>query len=139
MISVLFWSPLMPEEANPSSRPRILCTEDDADTRELLCLLLELEGFEATCVPDPAQALSLATQEKFDLYLLDNWLPGMDGDHLCQKLRELDPATPILFYSGATAPSVRARAIEAGAQGYVLKPAHPNKLAAEIRRLLQKK
>lgn len=119
-----------------SPKPRILCTEDDADTREVLCLLLEMEGFEVTCVEDSMQALSLAQSQRFDLYLLDTWLPGMDGDHLCQKLREFDPTTPILFYSGASTPKDKARAMGAGAQGYVIKP-DLDHLTAEIRRLIR--
>ena len=126
----------MPEETVSISHPRILCTEDDADTRELLRLLLELEGFEVTCVEDSTQALRLATAEKFDLYLLDNWLPEIAGGHLCKKLRELDSTTPILFYSGATAPADKARAMAAGASGYIVKPADSEKLTAEIRRLI---
>jgi DNA-binding response OmpR family regulator len=126
----------MPEKANSSQRFRILCTEDDADTREVLRLLLELEGFVVTCAEDSDQALRFAKSEKFDLFLLDNWLPGMDGDHLCQELRQMDASIPILFYSGATAPADRALAMAAGAQGYVVKPATPDELTSEIRRLI---
>ena len=125
----------MPAEAT-AYKCRILCTEDDADTREVLRLLLEMDGFDVTCAKDSRQALSLARAEKFDLYLLDNWLPDVLGYILCQKLREFDSTTPILFYSGAALPADRARAIAAGAQGYVIKPADPGVLVAEIRRLI---
>jgi DNA-binding response OmpR family regulator len=126
----------MSEETNTSPKRRILCTEDDDDTREILRLLLELHGFEVRCAENSAQAISLATTEKFDLYLLDNWMPEVAGDLLCQKLREFDSITPILFYSGAATESEKAQAIASGAQGYVVKPADPEDLIAEIRRLL---
>ena len=126
----------MPEAANSSSRYRILCTEDDADTREVLRLLLELEGYDVTCAEDSDQAIHFAKSEKFDLVLLDNWLPGLGGDQLCRQLREFDSTTPVLFYSGAAMAVDRARAMAAGAQGYVVKPAKPEELTAEIRRLL---
>jgi two-component system alkaline phosphatase synthesis response regulator PhoP len=119
-----------------SRNPRILCTEDDADTREVLRLLLELEGFEVTCAENSVQAISFARAEKFDLYLLDNWLPEMPGDVLCQKLREFDSTTPILFYSGAATDADKARAMASGAQGYVVKPANPDELISEIVRLI---
>lgn len=128
----------MSEEVNTSHKHRILCTEDDADTRELLRLLLELQGFEVACAEDSAQAIGLAKAEKFDLYLLDNWLPQMTGDLLCQKLREFDSTTPILIYSGAATDAEKARAIASGAQGYVVKPADPEKLTAEIMRLIRR-
>ena len=123
-------------EVNTSYKHRILCTEDDTDTREVLRMLLELEGFEVTCAEDSAQAIRLAKAEKFDLYLLDHWMPEMAGDLLCLKLREFDSTTPILFYSGAATDADKARAMASGAQGYVVKPADPEELTAEIRRLL---
>jgi DNA-binding response OmpR family regulator len=126
----------MSRNANIPHRYRILCTEDDGDSREALRLLLEIEGFEVTCAEDAAQAISLAKAEKFDLYLLDNWLPGMDGSLLCQKLREVDPITPVLFYSGAAMDGEKARALASGAQGYVIKPADPDYLVSEITRLI---
>lgn len=129
----------MPEETTPASKPRILCTEDDDDTREILRLLLEMGGFQVSSAKDSAEALSLARAEKFDLYLLDNWLPEGPGDVLCRKLRELDPTTPVLFYSGAATAADKARAMACGAQGYVVKPTDPNVLIAEIRRLLPTK
>ena len=128
----------MPEEAH-ASRYRILCTEDDADTREVLRLLLELEGFIVICAQDSDEALHFVKSEKFDLILLDNWLPGMDGDRLCQELRQFDSTTPVLFYSGAASAVDKARAMAAGAQGYIVKPAEPNQITAEIRRLLLQK
>lgn len=129
----------MPEETTPASKPRILCTEDDADTLEVLRLLLELNGFEVSCAKDSAEALSLARAEKFDLYLLDNWLPEGPGDVLCRKLRELDSTIPVLFYSGAATAEDKARAMACGAHGYVVKPADPDVLIAEIRSLLPTK
>ena len=120
-------------------KSRILCTEDDADTREVLTLLLKLAGFDVTCVENSTQALRLAQSQKFDLYLLDNWLPGMEGDDLCKTLQELDSTIPILFYSGATAPADRARAMAAGAKAYLLKPADADHLAAEINRLIEER
>ena len=129
----------MPEETTRTSKLRILCTEDDADTLEVLRVLLEFHGFEVRCAKDSAQALSLARAEKFNLYLLDSWLPEGPGDVLCRKLRELDPTTPVLFYSGAATEADKARAMQCGAQGYVVKPAEPDMLISEIRRLLQRK
>jgi CheY-like chemotaxis protein len=117
-------------------RPRILCTEDDLDTRDLLRMLLEVEGFEVVCAENSTQAMSLAMAEKFDLYLLDNWMPDMAGDDLCRNLREFDPKTPILFYSGAAFESDKARAMAAGAQGYIVKPALPQQVTSEISRLI---
>jgi two-component system, OmpR family, response regulator len=100
----------MPSEATAYKR-RILCTEDDADTREVLRLLLEMDPFNVTCAMDSRQALSLARAGNFDLYLLDSCLPDVLGEVLCRELREIDPITPILFYSGSDGEADKARAL----------------------------
>jgi DNA-binding response OmpR family regulator len=129
----------MSAEANATHKGRILCTEDDADTRDLLRVSLELEGFEVVCAEDAGQAINLATATKFDLYLLDNWLPEMAGVDLCRKLREFDPTTPVLFYSGAAYEADQQRAMEAGASAYLVKPADHQVLTSEILRLIPPK
>jgi DNA-binding response OmpR family regulator len=117
-------------------KARILCTEDDIDTRDLVRLILELEGFEVISADSAEEAISLARSGHFDLYLLDNWTPGISGDNLCRKLREFDSTTPVLFYSGAAYESDKARALAAGAQGYVVKPASDGELVSEIHDLI---
>jgi len=119
-----------------SPKARILCTEDDIDTRDLVRLILELEGFEVISADSAEEAISLARSEHFDLYLLDTWMPGLSGDNLCSKLREFDSTTPVLFYSGAAYESDKALALAAGAQGYVVKPAADGELVSEIHDLI---
>jgi len=64
----------------------------------------------------------LIQTEHFDLYLLDAWLPDLDGVELCRRVRVLDPHTPVVFYSGAAYDDDKKKAIEAGANAYVTKP-----------------
>lgn len=115
---------------------RILCTEDDEDTRELLMLTLNFAGYEVICTDDPRKALALIRAEKFDLCLIDNWLPGVSGEDLCKKIREVDSKTPILFYSGAAYQEDKDRARAAGAQGYLVKPVLDDVLLAEVVRII---
>jgi DNA-binding response OmpR family regulator len=105
-----------------NSRPRVLCVDDDEDSRVMLITLLRLALIEAKAVGTAAQALSLIQTERFDLYLLDAWLPGLDGFELCRRMRAFDPHTPILFFSGAAYEADKKRGIEAGADAYVIKP-----------------
>lgn len=105
-----------------SVKPRVLCVDDDEDSREMLSLVLKCKRIDTKAVGTAAQALSLIEAERFDLYLLDAWLPDLDGFELCRRMRELDPHTPILFFSGAAYEADKKRAIEAGANAYVTKP-----------------
>ena len=106
--------------SNP--RTRVLCVDDDEDSRVMLITLLRLALIEAKAVGSAAQALSLIQKERFDLYLLDAWLPEVDGFELCRRMRAFDPHTPILFFSGAAYEADKRRGIEAGADDYVIKP-----------------
>jgi len=119
-----------------SPKGRILCTEDDEDTRDLLVVMLNLDGYEVICTDGAAKALDLLKTEKFDLCLLDNWLPGISGEDLCKKIREFDSQTPILFYSGAAYEEDKTRARAAGAQGYLVKPVVEGQLISEVARII---
>jgi len=103
-------------------QPRALCVEDDEDSRDMLSTLLRFLRIEAKAVATAAQALSLIQAERFDLYLLDAWLPDLDGFELCRRMRDFDPHTPILFFSSAAYDDDKKRGIEAGANAYVTKP-----------------
>lgn len=105
-----------------NSRPRVLCVDDDEDSRVMLITLLRLALIEAKAVGTAAQALSSIQAERFDLYLLDSRLPDLDGFELCRRMRDFDPHTPILFFSGAAYEADKKRGIEAGANAYVIKP-----------------
>lgn len=102
--------------------PRVLCVDDDEDAREMLSELLKFSLIETRAVGTAAQALSLIQTEHFDLFLLDAWLPDLDGVELCRRMRVLNPHTPVLFYSGAAFDDDKKRAIDAGANAYVTKP-----------------
>lgn len=102
--------------------PRVLCVDDDEDSRLMLITLLRHALLEAKAVGTAAQALSSIQTERFDLYLLDSRLPDLDGFDLCRRMRDFDPDTPILFFSGAAYEADKKRGIEAGANAYVIKP-----------------
>jgi CheY-like chemotaxis protein len=106
----------------PNPQPRVLCVDDDEDAREMLSELLKFSLIETRAVGTAAQALSVIQTDHFDLYLLDAWLPDLDGVELCRRVRILDPHTPVLFYSGAASDDVKKRALDAGANAYVSKP-----------------
>jgi DNA-binding response OmpR family regulator len=103
-------------------QPRVLHVDDDEDTRDMLSTLLRFWRIEAKAVATAAQALSLIQAERFDLYLLDSRLPDLDGFELCRRMRDFDPDTPILFFSGAAYETDKKKGIEAGANAYVIKP-----------------
>jgi CheY-like chemotaxis protein len=102
--------------------PRVLCVDDDEDSRVMLVNLLSCLLIQAKAVGTAHQALSLIQSERFDLCLTDVRLPKIDGFELCRRIRKFDLTTPILFFSGAAYAADKQKGIEAGANGYVIKP-----------------
>jgi DNA-binding response OmpR family regulator len=118
------------------TKHRILYVEDHEDTRELLTMVLQDHDYEVLTVQTIEAALRMVHETKFDLYLLDSWLPDGSGIELCKKIRRVDPNTPILFYSAAAYEADQVSAILAGAQGYLIKPASFNDLCKLINALI---
>ncbi|HEX8922056.1 MAG TPA: response regulator [Pyrinomonadaceae bacterium] len=118
----------------PTKR-RLLCAEDDEDTCFMLTHLLQQENYEVKTAKTVSEALELARSESFNLYILDEWFPKGAGLGLCRKIREFDPHTPIIFYSGAAFQSDKEEALYAGAQAFVAKP-YVDKLVETVHRLL---
>lgn len=101
---------------------RILLIEDERELRANLRRFLVLQGHE---VLEAAGGLAgLAMAHDADLVLCDVLMPGIDGFAVLERLRR-DPATarlPFVFITASAEQEVRARAVESGADGYVIKP-----------------
>jgi DNA-binding response OmpR family regulator len=121
----------------PRQIRRVLCVEDDEETCKMLSGLLGLINCETITATTATEALQKIAAERFDLYLLDNWLPGGSGVELCRKIRETDSSTPIVFYSGAALPSEREEALVAGAQAYLIKPHDVATLVETVKNFLE--
>jgi len=104
------------------TRPRVLCVDDDEDSREMLTMLFGLEKIESKTVGTAVEALASIQTERFDLYVLDAWLPEIDGFELCRRMRAIDGHTPILFFSGAAHETDKKKGLDAGANAYLVKP-----------------
>ena len=130
-------SPWPPPTTMELQKPRVLYVEDHEDTRELVTLLLSQKSYEVVTGTTIESGIALASSEEFDLYLLDSWLPDGSGLDLCQKIREFDKTTPILFYSAAAYASDHEMALQCGAQGYLIKPSQPSDLCRLVSELIE--
>jgi DNA-binding response OmpR family regulator len=101
---------------------RVLYVDNNLDCCDMLGTLLEFSKIETQFANSAAQALSAIQAQRFDMYLLESWLPGISGFELCSRMREADPDTPILFFSSAAYEADKLRGLEAGANDYVSKP-----------------
>lgn len=105
-----------------ASQCRVLCVDDHYDTSEMLELLLSKEDYEVETAGTMEEACRLAEKKKFDLYVLDRRLPDASGLELCDKLNQITPGVPCIFYTGDAYELHRREAFAAGAAAYVAKP-----------------
>jgi DNA-binding response OmpR family regulator len=115
---------------------RVLCVEDDADTRDMLKMMPGFSDFEAVAAPDADAALRLMRHERFALYVLDGGLRGAHGLSPCERIRASEAHTPIVIFSGDAFASDIEAGILAGANAYLVKP-DSSELVPTIRRLLE--
>jgi len=122
-----------PTPPTPPGR-RILLVEDSADAREALQLLLELDGHDVAVAADGSEALTRAVEVEPDVALIDIGLPVLDGYEVARRLR----ATPLgskmrlIALTGYGQPEDRARVMEAGFDGHLVKPVDPDALSREL-------
>jgi DNA-binding response OmpR family regulator len=119
-------------------KPRIIIVDDDRDTRELLAMALESEGFEVTSAANGLRLISSLQLHRPHLILLDVNMSWIDGFELCKAVKKNESfrEIPVIFVSGRGEPEDRRRGIEAGAADYFVKPLDLNRLITRIRELV---
>ena len=115
------------------SRKSILFVDDDVDMVDLFKVFFS--GYKVSSSYTVAEALSLAKLRLFDLYVLDNWMADGNGIELCNRIREFDPTTPIIFISAAGYEQDKRIALRSGAQAYFVKPVDLDDVKRTIDRL----
>jgi two-component system response regulator MprA len=114
---------------------RILLIEDSAPTRELLEHSLAAAGHTLFTAARVSSALKLATEETFDVLVIDIQLPDGSGLDLCRDLRSRGLTTPILFLTARGEVGDRIEGLDAGADDYLRKPFALAELHARLRAL----
>lgn len=127
------------EPTGSTSRGRILIIDDEADIRESLETLLDLEGYQVEQAQNGAEGLRMLEQSNYDLVLLDLMMPDRSGMDVLREVRERDQDTPICMITAYGSVEVAVNALKAGAQDYFSKPWDNEKLLIEIERLIARR
>ena len=119
-------------------RPRILVVDDDPRTLRFVRDTLTDAGYAPLMTGTPDDLMGLIRAERPQLVLLDLMLPGRDGIELLQEMPELSDL-PVIFISGYGRDETIARALDLGADDYIVKPFSPTELVARIRAALRRR
>ena len=116
---------------------RILVVDDEPSITEFVRYALKKEGFQPDVVDNGEDALAMAQENDYDLFVLDIMLPGMDGYELCRRLRTKTSA-PVLFLSARDTELDKVVGLEIGGDDYLAKPFGVRELIARVRALLRR-
>jgi two-component system KDP operon response regulator KdpE len=119
--------------AGPAS---ILIVDDERQIRRFLEISLQAQGYETLSAASGAEALTLAAARRVALVVLDLGLPDLDGHEVLRRLRDWT-AMPVLVLSARAHEAEKVRALDAGANDYLVKPFGVEELGARIRVLLR--
>lgn len=114
---------------------RILIVEDEHRIATTLKKGLEQELFVVDVAYDGLEGFDLASDESYDLLILDLMLPGMDGLTICKELRNKKIHTPILILTAKGQIQDKVTGLDSGADDYLTKPFSFDELLARIRAL----
>jgi DNA-binding NtrC family response regulator len=113
-----------------------LVIDDEAEIRESLATLLELEGYSVELAVNGTDGLRKAEASSYDLILLDLMMPDRSGMEVLKDLRERDTETPIFMITAYGSLEVAVNALKAKANDYFSKPWDNEKLLIEIDRMI---
>ena len=136
--TALLARPVSRSGGRAQQKVRVLTVDDDPQTLRYVRDVLSEAGYAPQVTGDPEAVGRLIREEKPHLVLLDLMLPGTDGVELMESVPEL-AGVPVIFLSAYGRDQVIARALEAGADDYIVKPFSPTELVARIQAVLRRR
>ena len=121
-----------------SRNRQVLVVDDVADVTEMISLFLRHAGYEVMTANSAGEALTLASEQSFDLVISDIGMPEMNGYELAELLRAKSDywSTPLIAVTGYTEYDDRGRSLSAGFNAHLTKPINPSQLLNLIDELL---
>ncbi|WBX78011.1 response regulator transcription factor [Tenacibaculum ovolyticum] len=115
---------------------KLLLVEDDPNFGMVLKSFLEIKKFSVTLCNDGNDAIRIAKNNSFDLFILDVMLPNKDGFTIAKELKEEKIIAPFIFLTARAMKEDKVRGFELGALDYLVKPFDPDILILKIKALL---
>ena len=116
---------------------KVLLIDDDKEMTDMLKVVLEPNTFDVFAANNSKQGIDQVRQVKPDVIVLDLLMPDMDGWQVCKEIRKFSQV-PILVLSAISKPGMVARALDEGADDYLLKPMPSSMLIAHIKKLARR-
>jgi DNA-binding response OmpR family regulator len=116
----------------------IAVIEDEELIRKSLVMNLELEGFKVITAPDGEEGVTLISQQKPDLIIMDVMMPRKDGLQACREIRVAGISTPLILLTARSTEVDKVLGLDLGADDYLAKPFGMLELIARVKALLRR-
>jgi DNA-binding response OmpR family regulator len=116
----------------------VLLVEDEQKIADFICEGLRVKNFNVTHCADGDQGYEIASQQRFDVIILDIMLPGRDGLDILRTLRDVGVETPVILLTARNELGDRVQGLEMGADDYLAKPFYVEELNARIQAVLRR-
>ena len=126
----------------------LLWVDDEVEQLKAHLMFLEKKGYDVITVTNGTDAIDLvkerlrgasAGMRNFDLVLLDEQMPGLSGLETLQKLKELQPALPVIMVTKSEEENIMEQAIGQKIADYLIKPVNPNQILLALKKNIHRK
>ena len=119
-----------------SNNKKVLWADDEIDLLRSHHLYLSERGYDVTPVNNGEDAIALAQKENFDIVLLDEMMPGLDGLATLEQLKEADPNVPVIMITKSEEEHLMDEAIGKRIDDYLTKPVNPSQIFMACKKIL---
>jgi CheY-like chemotaxis protein len=113
---------------------KLLWVDDEIEQLRPHLLFLEKKGYEVETVTNGIDAIDLCREQSFDLVLLDELMPGISGLETLQRIKEINPALPVVMVTKSEEEHIMEQAIGQKIADYLIKPVNPNQILLTLKK-----
>ncbi len=113
---------------------KILWVDDEVELLKPHLLFLQSKGYEVSTCNNGYDAIDMASEENFDLIILDEMMPGITGLETLPRIKEVRPTTPIIMVTKSEEENIMNKAIGSKIADYLIKPVNPNQVLLSIKK-----
>ena len=117
----------------------LLWVDDEIEQLKAHMLFLEKKGYEVVTASNGTDAIDQCATQSFDLVLLDEQMPGLSGLETLQKIKELQPALPVVMVTKSEEENIMEQAIGQKIADYLIKPVNPNQILLTLKKNIHRR
>ena len=121
------------------SKGLLLWVDDEIELLKAHIIFLQKKGYDVMTVSNGTDAIDKCSQQTFDLILLDEQMPGLSGLDTLQRIKEIQPATPVVMVTKSEEENIMDQAIGSKIADYLIKPVNPNQILLTLKKNIHEK